>query len=227
MKTNNKRNVYYLVALLFVISFMTPHTASARELYRDYTMNGSNDLNLDNLQVGDIIMLRLFQNSPDNWDHVTMYVGNGRIVEAWGLGVNRIVYRNVERVHSAFEAGIYRVETSKAIKRIAVSWANAKARDPGCTYDGELYTALNNDIVNDAIKYVEGPGNTCAYLCGELVWAAYMAASGGAINIDHNDIPDQDADWGWIWGCDPVHECTVSHEEIIESSVIEEIEKTY
>lgn len=231
MKTYIKTNVYYLTVIIFVIAITTAHIALA-DSSSPYPSNGTNNLNLDQLQLGDIIMVKFNTMFPGKWDHVTMFVGDvdgdgeGEVVEAWSdedkrsdedTGLNGVYIRDVEEVHDVQEAGIYRVNCSEAVKQQAIDWALDKAADEDCVYDSALAIKMTFHFRPfDAIKYIEGPGNTCAYTCGELIWAAYMAASDETVDIDSND-------WGWNYP----YEYTVNHEEIIEDPLIVEIKTTY
>ncbi|MBS7288344.1 MAG: hypothetical protein KIH01_06260 [Candidatus Freyarchaeota archaeon] len=138
-----------------------------------------NNLDLSLLRVGDIILVSGVivgdKVMPGHYTHAAMYIGNGKMIEAWKNGV-RVV--DVSMVRNANDAAIYRVKTSDTIKQRAVQWALTKV---GLPYDYIWLTYIGG-------KQVEG----CCYYCSELVWAAYKAVGGPDI--------DQNPGWSWKYG---------------------------
>ena len=112
------------------------------------------------LQVGDIIAQAGGKKSliPGYYDHVQIYIGNGRVVEAEpGDGVHYDNYRSGD---------VYRVSTSSAKKAGAVNFAKAQV---GKNYD---YWLLAKQVYGSK------------YYCSELAWAGYLVAGGP--DIDQN-----------------------------------------
>ena len=152
---------------------------TAQALVGDTYTGDGNNLDLSKLQVGDIILVSgVFVGDkamPGHYTHAAMYIGNGKMIEAWKNGV-RIV--DVTMVRNANDAAIYRVKTTDTIKQRAVEWAKTKV---GLPYDYIWLTYIGG-------KQVEGK----SYYCSELVWAAYKAVGGPDI--------DQNPGWSWKYG---------------------------
>lgn len=138
-----------------------------------------NNLDLSLLQVGDIIAVSGVivgdKLMPGHYSHIAMYIGNGKMIEAWKNGV-RVV--DISMIHNANDAAIYRVKTSSSIKQQAVNWALTKV---GLPYDYIWLTYIGGKQVNG-----------CCYYCSELAWAAYKAVGGPDI--------DQNPGWSWTYG---------------------------
>ncbi len=169
------RELLLLVLILLV--------APASALIPGEWKGDGNNLNLGVLQPGDIILCRgcagwledKFGNIVGYWHHAAMYIGNGKMVEAWKDGV-RVV--PVDMVRNADEVAVYRVKTSDSIKAKAVNFALSKV---GLPYDYQWLTYVGG-------KEVYGK----SYYCSELIWAAYLASGGPDI--------DQNPGWSWRYG---------------------------
>jgi len=125
------------------------------------------------LEPGDILLGRC-ELSPvpsfspwNNWTHAALYCGRGEVV------VSSNPLDDVERGGLAgwipprmTWVVFLRVKTDGGTKRRAVQWALEKV--------GKQYA------INWVSKGVEKEG----WYCSEFVWAAYMAASGGAIDLE-------------------------------------------
>ncbi|WP_010478603.1 YiiX/YebB-like N1pC/P60 family cysteine hydrolase [Thermococcus zilligii] len=137
-----------------------------------------------NVQQGDLV----FGYSPDlsimpgHWTHVGIIawydysVGDWIVIEATPKnGVSLITLRNF--LSRDPEIAIKRVNTDSTTKYYAVYFAYSMLGKP---YN---YNYLAKPQVFDS-----------AYYCSELVWAAYMWASNGLINLDTNP------GWSWTYG---------------------------
>jgi len=146
---------------------------------KEWSGNG-NSLDLSKLQPGDIILCRgcsgvllsPFMDIAGYWHHASMYIGDGKMIEAWEEGV-RVV--PVDMVRNADSVGVFRVETSEEIKKKAIEWSLSKL---GLPYDFKWLTYVGG-------KETDGD----SYYCSELIWAAYLASGG----------PDLDQNPGWSW----------------------------
>ena len=174
-----------------------------------------NNLNLDVLEPGDVLLMKgcivpALEALLIGWDwtHTAMYVGDvngdgiGDIVDAWGNGV-RII--DVENILDVTKVGVYRVSCDTSIKQAAINWIVSKE---GVPYDTELANAVASLNKWDAVKEINGD----AYVCSELVWAAYMVASNEDVDIDASD-------WAWTWE----NEYTVRQDEIADDPLTIEI----
>ncbi len=166
------KRVGMLVLLALVLSL-----APAAALVPSTWTGDGNNLDFNVLQVGDIIACTdcagwITAIIPGHYTHVSMYIGNGQMIEAWKEGV-RVV--PIDMVHNASEVAVVRVYTTPAIKQAAVNWALTKV---GYPYDYQWLTYIGG-------KEVYGD----SYYCSELVWASYLAVGG----------PDLDANPGWSW----------------------------
>ena len=167
--------------MLALLACTVISTSQVAAISSGYTGDGNN-LNLGLLRVGDIIavsgvvmggLMDVFV--PGHFSHVAMYIGNGKMIEAWKDGV-RII--SVTEVLKANDAAIVRVSTSDSIRQAAVNWAKTKV---GYPYDYIWLTYVGGKQVY---------GNS--YYCSELVWAAYKAVGGPDI--------DQNPGWSWTYG---------------------------
>lgn len=146
---------------------------------KEWTGNG-NSLDLSKLEPGDIIvchgcsgaLISPFLDIAGYWHHASMYIGNGKMIEAWEEGV-RVV--PVDMVRNADSVAVFRVKTSDEIKQKAIEWSLGKL---GLPYDFKWLSYVGG-------KEIEGD----SYYCSELIWAAYLTSGG----------PDLDQNPGWSW----------------------------
>jgi uncharacterized protein YycO len=122
---------------------------------------------------GDIIMgTEPDTNIPTRWSHVGIYAGRGTVIEAstYGLPVQRFSVATWEYPDMTYASYFRVIRADGDIRRRAVEFAEEqeRAKKP---YDIGFHT-----------KQVDGG----SWYCSELVWAAYMAASGGRINIENS-----------------------------------------
>ncbi len=138
----------------------------------------------DSLQPGDILLGRC-AGSPvpslhpgDNWTHAAIYVGNGQVVEAANPEEN-VLKRRLNDWQYPRMTWVSYVRISHAddnVKRLAVSFALDQVGKP---YD-----------LNWLSKQADGN----SWYCSEMVWAAYIYASNGAIDL---------AGGSDLWGVSP------------------------
>lgn len=108
-------------------------------------------------------------NPVDNWTHVALYIGNGRLMvssnplqdtmmttlDSWGYPkMTWVTYLRV-------------VTADEEVRNKAVEWAKGRRGDP---YDAGWFS-----------KQVDEN----SWYCSEFIWAAYMHASDGRINLEH------------------------------------------
>lgn len=125
---------------------------------------------------GDIIMgTPPDTNIPTRWSHVGMYIGDGRVVEAYGTAIPVESFPSDDWSYEKMSyASYFRVASADdEIRAKAVEFVKEKVRNE------EPY-----DIGFHA-KQLDGQ----SWYCSEIVWAAYMHASDGAINIEHSPDP--------------------------------------
>lgn len=135
----------------------------------------SNSLNLDlTLEPGDILLCREHESLvPFNeWTHVGMYAGNDEVIEAIWSGV---VLSPISEWSFTGQGGrnqtyveALRVETEADTKSRAVAFARSQKDKP---FDS--WSILFNEKQSTGDKWY----------CTELVWAAYLNASGGRIDL--------------------------------------------
>ncbi len=129
-----------------------------------------NDIDLSDIMPGDMIIIHdtgiIGIIVPGYWDHNTMYIGNGTMIEAVAEGV---VYSDVNIVKNASEALLLRVSASDDDKRRVIDFAKMQIGKPYNTY------WIDKHIYADS------------YYCSEICWAAYYDASDGAVNIDGDE----------------------------------------
>jgi uncharacterized protein YycO len=111
---------------------------------------------------------------PGYWTHTGMIAyydynaGDWVVVEAWDDPSEvRLVYLS-DFLKRYDTVAVLRVNTNDYIRQAAVNFALQQLGKP---YDWAWYT---KEVYGDS------------YYCSELVWASYMAASGGAVDIDAN-----------------------------------------
>ena len=125
------------------------------------------------LEVGDIICVKgdgwLADLIPGRYDHTQIYIGNGQVIEAHGVGDELGVHYGTPQ-----EGGdVFRVTASADVKQKAVDWTISKV---GLPYNYWLFS-----------KRI----NANSYYCSELNWAAYLEAGGPDI--------DQNEGWSWTY----------------------------
>ena len=201
----------FSLTTLSVFAVMSTPTAGLGLIFGGSYRGDGNDLDLSLLEPGDIFLVKgcvaplLEKWFMGNWDwtHVAMYVGDvngdgeGDLMEAWGQGA-RII--DADNILICSKAAIYRVNCDTSIKQAAIDWILGME---GVAYDYELSRAIRSWNKYDAVKELEDDPQTAAYVCGELVWAAYMFGSGESVDIDASD---------WAWTSE--YEYTVNSEEI-------------
>jgi len=142
------------------------------------------------LEVGDLLLWRsAWSGVPGEWTHIGMYAGivNGQhsVVEARKLMSMDVYDHNVSGVHlypltdwSYSNDTTYvmatRVNTDLATRIAAVDFAESKEGQPYDTW---------------SIFFNKKQANGNRWYCSELVWAAYLAASNGQINLDGYEHP--------------------------------------
>jgi len=143
------------------------------------------DLDLS-LEVGDILIRRARDGwIPGYWTHCAIYVGEGKVVESYPstLTERGVHLVNLDRQHDGWYypdhtwVSAFRVTTADTtIKSRAAQFARIIADQPFTHFD-------SIQEMNEG-KSISGPG----WYCAELVWASYLWASDGSINIE--DGPD-------------------------------------
>lgn len=145
------------------------------------------DLTLKN---GDVLLCRSHASwVPLNfWTHVGIYdKASNSVIEArlggvWHYPLSDWFFPNETCVR------IVRIDTNPAVTNAAVAFASAQV---GCQYDLlSIFLNMKNDLNTDRF----------GWYCSELVWAAYLWASNGLINLDMDAFavgPDEIASSGW------------------------------
>ena len=131
------------------------------------------------LEVGDLLLCRsAWSRVPGEWTHIGMYVGivNGQhsVVEARNSGVHIYPLTDWSYSNDTTYVMAMRVNTDLATRIAAVGFAEGKEGQP---YD--MWSMIFNKKQAD--------GNS--WYCSELVWAAYLAASNGQIDLDGYEHP--------------------------------------
>lgn len=164
--------VWLVLSLGLVALAMGPFTeeTGAEDVQNDKGDQGGNDLDLDKLEPGDIILTRgsKFDGMvPGYWTHAIMYIGDGNVIESIEDGV---VVRPVETVLTSNEAGAFRVSTNETVKESVIDFALEQEGKPF-------------DVV-----WVNKQVHGSSYYCAELIWASYQVND---VEIDENP--------GWSW----------------------------
>lgn len=162
--------VFWLVLSVGFISVASFDQTTEEVTAVDWEDGGGNDLDLDLLEVGDIILTRgsdFDKLVPGRWTHATMYVGDGMIIESIEEGV---VVRSAEKLLLSNETGVFRVDVEDEVKEAAVDFAQEQIGKP-----------FNVFWFNKQV-------NGSSYYCSELVWASYQV---NGVEIDANP--------GWSW----------------------------
>jgi len=165
-----KKSMTSLAVLLLVTSGFMVVVGPAETVRASSSEEGENDLDLDKLEKGDVVLVSggpFNKLVPGRWTHAMMYIGDGEVIESVKDGV---VINDAEIINEREKAAIYRVETDEDTKEAAVDFALEQEGKP---YD---YTWWNKDVYDSA------------YYCSELVWASYYS---NGICIDENP--------GWSW----------------------------
>ncbi len=160
---------------------LSPVDYELGKLYRFPIFRGEQ---ADFLLPGDILLGRCADSpvpswNPDgNWTHAAMYVGYGLVVEA-ANPAEKVLMRQMEDwqyPHMTWVSYLRIGNADEDVKRLAVTFALDQVGKP---YD-----------LNWLSKQVDGQ----SWYCSEIVWAAYLFASDGAIDL---------ASGSNLWGVSP------------------------
>ena len=155
------RKIKLIVVLVILVSVVSQLIIGIKK---------GNDIDLRDIEPGDIIVGCSITPIPGYWDHAAMYIGNGEIIEGLFGGV--MVF-GIEEVYKKNHVVLLRVNTTDDIKEKAVEFVKSKIEYP--------------------FKWIwidKQQGNS--YYCSELIWAAYYNASNGTVNLDSYDPPIPD-----------------------------------
>ncbi len=192
-------DLWLLVLLaLFPLVTLWPHAASSAERPTLTSVMSTDDYERSKqykypiqgtavetyLQPGDILLGRC-EGSPvpslrpeDNWTHAAIYVGNARLVEAANPAEN-VLKRPLadwQYPHMTWVSYVRIRDADDEVKRLAVSFALDQVGKP---YD---------------LNWLSKQAGGGSWYCSELVWAAYLYASSGAIDM---------AEGHRLWGVSP------------------------
>ncbi|MBP1913020.1 YiiX/YebB-like N1pC/P60 family cysteine hydrolase [Thermococcus stetteri] len=180
------RKVVGLVIAIFVMAVaFHPVSASGSKgesaYYHPYPYGiKPGDIVIGHNPISDLII-------PGYWTHTGMIAyydynaGDWVVVEAWDdPSAVRLVYLS-DFLKRYDTVAVLRVNTNDYIRQAAVNFALQQLGKP---YDWGWYT-----------KQVYGD----SYYCSELVWASYMAASGGTVDLDANP----GFTWRYLYGVAP------------------------
>ena len=150
------------------------------------------------LVPGDIVMGRIDDSLvPGKWSHVGIYSGDGKVIEAAAEDAPVTESRNGEWDYPCMTwVRYYRVVSADDDTRErAVEFARKQA-ELDRPYD---------------INFLAKQRNGESWYCSELVWAAYVNASGGSINLEKE--PDRSGVYPWEMECDDDIEVVGGHFE--------------
>jgi len=171
-----RRELSVLIGVLFLLAAGSPVSAfstSGGGYWHPYpTGLAPGDIVIGHNPLSSIII-------PGYWTHVGIIAyydsnaGDWVVVEAWDNPSEvRLVY--LSQFLARYDTvAVLRVDTTSTVRMNAVNFALQQLGKP---YDWKWWT---KEVYGDS------------YYCSELVWAAYMAASNGAVDIDANP--------GWSW----------------------------
>lgn len=134
------------------------------------------------LLPGDILLGRIPQSLvPGAWSHVALYAGDGRVIEAASededVGIRE--ERDWDYPGMKWVTYLRVVDADRDLRGRAVAFGLRQV-DRGCPYDIRFYS-----------KQRHGG----SWYCSELVWAAYLEASSGSINLEEG--PDMLGVYPW------------------------------
>ena len=129
----------------------------------------------DGLIPGDILLGRCRMspvpdwNPMDNWTHVALYIGDDRLIVSSNPLQDTMMTTLRSWMYPKMTWVTYlRVATADdEVRNKAVEWAKERRGDP---YDASWFS-------KNADEY--------SWYCSEFIWAAYMHASDGRINLEH------------------------------------------
>jgi len=127
------------------------------------------------LEPGDLLFCRSCKSVvPGYWTHVGMYIGGGQVVEALsdkGVAITSLESWNFPNKTCVAYARV--INANNEIKGKAVSFAI-----------NQLYKPYDNPFFPIPSRKQSNPDSGSWY-CSELVWAAYLNASDGQIDIEY------------------------------------------
>ena len=153
----------------------------------------------DNFKIGDLIFIEsisYFHNICNSWDHVAMYIGDNKFIEAndysgipppiggtCGVQITPLWKYKLWTQYCAF--GTVRNASDKQ-RQEAVNWAINQTADGNfqkCWGYGSWWANPDPNDPNDP--------NSNNWYCAELIWAAYYNTSNGKIDLDITPGPLQ------------------------------------
>lgn len=175
-KTNKKIGTFGAIFLLVSVGLISaatvPAPASSAWNGGSDGVGDGNDLDLDQLEKGDLILTAggdLDVLIPGKWAHTMIYMGNDKVIEAV-KSEDKVAIHDAEVIHERGEAAIFRVNASEETKDKALEFAKKQ--------QGKPYDEWWLD------KQIQGE----SYYCSELAWASYKTQG---VNLDQNP--------GWSW----------------------------
>lgn len=123
---------------------------------------------------GDILLGAIDESLvPGRWSHVGLYIGSGEIIEAF----------SADEPVSIRPTSQWSFPQMKWVTYLRVCSADANTRKRAVDFALEQFGKPYNKNIFD--KRLRGD----SWYCSELVWAAYMKASRGKINLDSPSFP--------------------------------------
>lgn len=142
----------------------------------EWHVNGDSDVQVPPyLEIGDILFCEwAYYNADPGWDHVAIYIGNNRFIEATAAGEGSVRVIELDWLTRYTKAICYgQVHTATMPQRLAaVAFAQSQLGKPYQYLDFSKFMMNRSKNPSPASQ---------AWYCSELVWAAYHNQG---INLD-------------------------------------------